>query len=297
MINLETLNEFDSVQIIKAFDASIIGLEPLSGLNHNKDSLTWCSDKNIDMLKCITGSNVIVSYTIDKEILNNSCNYILCKNPRLLFQKIIKRFFADDELEGIADTAKIHPSVVLGKNVYIGENVVIEKNCIIGNNVRIDHNSVIKKNTVIGNFVVIGSNSSIGGCGFGYERNENNDYELIPHIGNVVLHDYVEIGKNCCIDKAVLGSTVLFENVKVDNFVHIAHGVQIGKNSILTVRATIAGSTILGENVWLAPGATIMNKITIGHNVIIGLGAVVFKSIDDGFTVVGNPAREVKKMT
>lgn len=41
--------------------------------------------------------------------------------------------------------------------------------------------------------------------------------------------------------------------------------------------------------------AVVIGKITIGDNVIVGAGAIVTKSIPDYCTVVGNPARIIKK--
>lgn len=104
------------------------------------------------------------------------------------------------------------------------------------------HNTVILKDTIIEDNVVIGANNTIGGVGFGYEKDREGNFELIPHIGNVHIKRNVEIGNNTCIDRAVLGSTILEENVKVDNLVHIAHGVFVGRNSVVIANAMVAGS-------------------------------------------------------
>ncbi|MNL41568.1 UDP-3-O-acylglucosamine N-acyltransferase [compost metagenome] len=92
-----------------------------------------------------------------------------------------------------------------------------------------------------------------------------------------------------------MGSTILNENVKVDNLVHIAHGVVVGKNSLIIANAMIGGSTIIGENVWIAPSSSLINKINVSDNAVVGLGAVCLKSVSTGDVVVGNPAKSIKK--
>jgi len=151
---------------------------------------------------------------------------------------------------------------------------------------KVGKNTVIHKGTIIEHDVVIGDNCTIGGTGFGYE-----DGELIPHKGNVVIKAGAHIGNNVCIDRAVIGSTLIGENVRIDNLVHIAHGVQVGEGSMIIALAMIAGSVRIGKNVWIAPSASIIQKIKIGDNAVIGLGSVVLKDVKEGQTVYGNPAK------
>ncbi|NOS92867.1 MAG: UDP-3-O-(3-hydroxymyristoyl)glucosamine N-acyltransferase [Cyclobacteriaceae bacterium] len=261
--------------------------------NTDPHLLMWVSNKNIEKLEHINCGTIICS-----SIFKNykaGCNYIQTENPRLTFQEILTAFFLEKPTPVISSTAAIDPSVVIGKNAFIGHHVVIEKGCIIGDEVEIGHQTVLMRDTVIHNHVKIGSNCTIGGVGFGYEQNESKEYVLIPHLGNVVLKDFVEIGNNTCIDRAVLGSTILQENSKVDNLVHIAHGVIIGKNSLIIANSMIAGSTIIGDNVWVAPSASVLNKKTVGNNSVIGMGAVVIKDVKDNETIIGNPGKALVK--
>ncbi|MBK7956948.1 MAG: hypothetical protein IPK03_01830 [Bacteroidetes bacterium] len=219
--------------------------------------------------------SIICSVNTPENLWHESCNYILVTNPRQAFQKVLTAFFVKEiPTSFIAPNASIHASAKICASAFIGYNTVIEENCEIGEHVYIGHNNVICANTKIANHVKIGNNNTIGGVGFGYEKNESNAYELIPHIGNVVMEDYVEIGNNTCIDRAVLGSTRLKAHAKVDNLVHIAHGVVIGNNSLVIANAMVAGSTKVGDHVWIAPSASILNKVNIGNHVTIGMGAV-----------------------
>ena len=118
-------------------------------------------------------------------------------------------------------------------------------------------------------------------------------YELIHHIGNVILKEGVEIGNNTAIDRGVIGSTVLHKNVKVDNLVHIAHGVVIHENSMIIANTMIAGSAIIEKNTWVAPSASIINNVIVGEESVIGMGAVVIRNIENQSIAVGNPAKRL----
>jgi UDP-3-O-[3-hydroxymyristoyl] glucosamine N-acyltransferase len=262
--------------------------------NSDQHLLMWASDKNIDKLPSINCGTIICSSLFKNH--NAGCNYIITKNPRLTFQEILSSFFIEKDTPFISPSAVIDPSVFIGRNVIIGHHVVIEKGCSIGDDVQIGHNTILLRETKVDSQVKIGCNCTIGGVGFGYEINESKNYVLLPHLGNVVLKKYVEIGNNTCIDRAVLGSTILGENTKIDNLVHIAHGVVIGRNSLVIANSMIAGSTVVGDNVWIAPSASVLNKKSIGDNSVIGMGAVVIKDVNKNETIIGNPGKPMQKL-
>ena len=133
----------------------------------------------------------------------------------------------------------------------------------------------------------IGTGSVIGSDGFGYVRDETGALIKMPHMGNVVIGEYVEIGCNVCIDRAVVGSTVIGEGVKIDNLVHIAHGVKIGKHTLVVAGAVIGGSAEIGDRCFIGINASIKNKVKIGNDCIIGMGAIVLHDVPDNTTVKG----------
>lgn len=300
MIRLEEIRSFlRSGSESSGNEQQITQIRSIDDVDFAAESLGWCSDKNKENLLGLKGGNVIVSipvYTEMKEQLPK-LNLIPVEKPRSAFLKVLQEFFADKKTFGfVHPTAVIDPSVKFNPDtVYIGANVFMDKNCVLGNRVTIGANTVIHAHTEIGDDCALGSNNTIGGVGFGYEMNEENEYELMPHIGNVVLRNRVEIGNNVCIDRAVLGSTLLEENVKVDNLVHIAHGVKIGKNSLIIANAMVAGSVEIGENVWVSPSSSIRQKLQIADNSLVGLGAVVVKNVAAGSVVAGNPAKPFEK--
>lgn len=295
-------------QVIDLLDSSGSNSVPNQEITHarsitdadfDKKSLGWCSDNNAELLATLFGGVVIVSVAVYNQFHNqlNQITLIPVEKPRSAFLQVLREFFAEKPQYGfIHPSAIIDPSVIFNQDsVNIAANVVIEKSCVLGDHVSIGANTVIKSGTVIGDNCQLGSNNTIGGVGFGYELNEENEYELMPHIGNVVLKDHVEIGNNVCIDRAVMGSTLLKENVKVDNLVHIAHGVQIGKNSLIIANAMIAGSVEIGENVWISPSASVRQKLSIEDNALVGMGSVVVKNVSANSIVAGNPAKPFEK--
>jgi UDP-3-O-[3-hydroxymyristoyl] glucosamine N-acyltransferase len=290
---LDILKELEVIQFIGNENTLIDRVIQSNVDNQDINAIMWVSPKNAIQLKEIKLGTIICA-GIDIESINSNCNYIVVEQPRQAFQKTLKAFFVAKPNFTIAKSAIIHSSAVISADVFIGENVVIERGVKIGKFVQINHNTTILSDTIIGDEVIIGCNCTIGGVGFGYEKNEEGEFELIPHIGNVVLEDFVEIGNNTCIDRAVLGSTILRKNAKVDNLVHIAHGVEVGENSMVIANAMVAGSVKIGRNSWIAPSASILNQKKIGDNVTVGLAAVVVKDVADDLTVMGSPAENIK---
>lgn len=127
----------------------------------------------------------------------------------------------------------------------------------------------------------------IGKDGFGYARAEDGSLVKIPHRGNVIIEQDVEIGAFVCVDRAVVGSTVIGEGTKVDNLSHIAHGVKIGKHCLIVAGAVIGGSTVIGDRCFIGINASIKNKVKIGNDVTVGMGAIVLADVPDGLTVKG----------
>jgi len=300
MIQLKEIVQLLNTPLESYIDGrEIKNAQAISDPDFGQSSIGWCSDKNSDLLNKISEGNVIVSAELFRNYknLNNGICLIPVENPRHAFLKVLQAFFVEKPTLGeINSSAQIDSTVRMNvSKVTIAANVVIEKGCVIGNDVVIGANTVIKSDTIIDDGCKIGSNCTIGGIGFGYELNEENTYELMPHIGNVHLKENVEIGNNVCIDRAVMGSTLLSKNVKVDNLVHIAHGVQIGKNSLIIANSMIAGSVVIGDNVWVSPSASIRQKLIVENDALVGMGAVVVKNVTESSVVAGNPAKPFPK--
>ncbi len=214
---------------------------------------------------------------------------------------------------GISKHAYISESAKVGENIYAGEFAVISDNARIGNNVKIypqvfiGDNVVIGDNTTlfagvkiysdcqVGKDCIIHSGTVIGSDGFRFEpQNEGN--KKVPQIGNVIIEDDVEIGANCAIDRATLGSTILRKGVKFDNLVHIAHNVEIGENSYLAACNVVAGSTKIGKNCMFSGQVGIVGHLQIADNTIITAQSGISKSITKpGEVYMGSPAFDANK--
>ncbi|MBN1804893.1 MAG: UDP-3-O-(3-hydroxymyristoyl)glucosamine N-acyltransferase [Sedimentisphaerales bacterium] len=195
----------------------------------------------------------------------------------------------------IAEGVSIGAYVVIDDGVEIGQNSIIGRGCKIGENskigknCRLDSNVVIYHNCRLGNNIVIQANSTIGSTGFGYSFIEG-AHRLIPHNGGVIIEDFVEIGANCCIDRAKFDNTIIGAGTKIDNLVQIAHNVIIGKCCLITALCGISGSCTLGNGVVLGGQAGIKDNIEIGDGTMIGAQAGVIQNIAAGQTLFGTPA-------
>jgi UDP-3-O-[3-hydroxymyristoyl] glucosamine N-acyltransferase len=292
----EIIQRFPIIEIIGNTTRTVRNIVRATDKTFCDDDIVWISDKNAGLIASVMKGCIICSQLVSRDNFHDGCTYLIVNNPRLYFLNVVKHFFVEPEIPEISIHSIIHSSAKIGNNVTIRAGVIIERDCAIGNYTIIDSNTVVKKGTIIGDNVKIGANNTIGGEGFGYEKNELGQYEFIPHIGNVLIEDNVEIGNNTAIDRAVLGSTILRKNSKIDNLVHIAHGVEVGENTMVIANSMIAGSVSLGKNVWVAPSASVLNKLTVGDDSVIGIGAVVLKNVTAGQIVVGNPAKDLQSL-
>ena len=195
----------------------------------------------------------------------------------------------------IAKGAAIGPGVVIDDKVEIGENSVIGSGCKIGENsklgknCRLDSNVVVYHNCRIGNNVVIQANTTIGSVGFGYSFIDG-AHRLVPHNGGVVIEDFVELGANCCVDRAKFGNTIIGAGTKIDNLVHIAHNVVIGKCCLIAALVGIAGSCKLGDSVSLGGQVGVTDNIEIGEGAMVAAQSGVTHNIAAGKRLFGTPA-------
>ena len=165
---------------------------------------------------------------------------------------------------------------------------------IVGDNCRFEPNVVIYYNCRVGSNCIIGSNCAIGTTGFGYYFIDD-AHQLIPHTGGVVIEDFVEIGGNCCIDRAKFGNTIIGAGTKMDNLVHIAHNVVIGKCCLLAGCVAIAGSTTVGNGVVMAGQVGVKDHVSIGDGTQVGAQSGVATDIASGQRVLGTPAIDAKE--
>ncbi|HIE59262.1 MAG TPA: UDP-3-O-(3-hydroxymyristoyl)glucosamine N-acyltransferase [Persephonella sp.] len=289
-------------EIAKIFNLKVenlkedIEITSVSSLNNAKEgSITFIAEKKHIKEALNTKASAIITFEYIKGL---NIPQLISENPKNIFYKLIDILYKEeDKISFISKTAVLGQNVKIGKNVYIGDYVVIEDNVKIGNNTKIypftyigkntkiGENSVIYprvsiyKDTTIGKNVIIHSGAVIASDGFGYYREEG-QHKKIKHIGKVIIEDNVEIGANTTIDRAMLDETIIKEGTKIDNLVMIAHNVVVGKNTILVSQVGIAGSCKIGNNCILAGQVGIADHINIADNVIITAKSGVGKNIE-----------------
>ena len=266
----------------------------------NKNSVSFFNNsKYLDLLKNTKAALVI----LNKEscaLHSGAC--IVVDNPYLYFAKISRLLNPIKILKKeIHKSAIIHSTCKLGKDIYIGPNVIIEENVfiadgvtvhagviiesdnVIGGHSTIHPNVVIKTNTIIGKNCTLYAGAVIGSDGFGYAK-DNDKWLAIPQIGKVVLGDNVDIGSNSTIDRGALDDTIISSGVKIDNLVQIGHNCIIGENTIIAGCVGIAGSAKIGKNCAIGGAAMILGHLSITDNVTISPGSMITRSIKNSGT-------------
>ena len=200
--------------------------------------------------------------------------------------------------EGVAvpDDAYIGAFAYIGRNVRLGAGVQIYPNVYIGENVTIGEGTIlyagvkIYANCQIGKQCILHAGVVVGSDGFGFEPDAQGVNQKIPQIGNVIIEDDVEIGANTTIDRAMMGSTIVRKNAKIDNLVQIAHNVEVGESTFLCAQVGIAGSTKVGKHCILTGQVGAAGHIEIADNCIFGAQSGIAGSIRKPGMYMGSPA-------
>ena len=245
----------------------------------------------------------------------SSANKVLIRVPnvRVAVARLLPLFFPPEQsLPGIhtsaiiAASAQIDPTAHIGPNCVVGARVRIGArsvlmggnhiggDCQIGDDVCLFPNVVIYAKCQVGHRVSIHAGTVIGSDGYGYVFDEGRHCKVLQ-IGNVIIHDDVEIGANTAIDRGALGATVIGQGTKIDNLVHIAHNVVMGRHCLVMGQVGFAGSTHLGDYCVIASQSGIAGHLKIGHQATVGAKSGVMRDIPDKGTVLGMPAAPDKQ--
>jgi UDP-3-O-[3-hydroxymyristoyl] glucosamine N-acyltransferase len=257
------------------------------------------------------------------ETLPARVNVLIVREPYRAFVEVARALFPDSlrpsslfEGSGVAPGAHhpsihVHPSArlesgvtvdpgaVIGAGAEIGSGTVIGAGAAIGVKVRIGRDCAIGPNAtimhaLIGDRVIIHPGCAIGQDGFGFVRGPRGAHK-VPQVGRVIIQDDVEIGANCTIDRGAIRDTVIGEGSKIDNMVHIAHNVSIGRHCLLAGQVGISGSSTVEDGVMMGGQVGVADHLTVGAGAMLGAKTGLMNDAPPGARWAGYPARSAKQ--
>src|SRR5262245_46362751 len=237
------------------------------------------------------------------------CAILRSDDPYSTFARALKLFAQTtppprgvDKLSSIALDAAIGQSVSIGAFVTIGAaasigartiiypNVVIGPGAVVGADCVIHSHVSLRERVILGQRVILHDGVVIGSDGFGFVRQADGSHLKIPQHAAVVIEDDVEIGANAAIDRPPLGETRIKAGTKIDNLVHIAHGVSIGRRVVIAAQSGVAGSTVIEDDVMMAGQSGVIDHVRVGAGAKVGAKSAVLSAVDRGEFVSGHPA-------
>jgi UDP-3-O-[3-hydroxymyristoyl] glucosamine N-acyltransferase len=272
-------------------------------------AVAFFSDAKLKDAAAATQAGACFVRSEHQHLLAPGCAALLTAQPQASWAAAVARLYAprrhdpltaaihpDCELE---DGVQLSPGVAIGQGARIGRGTRLAPGAVIGPGVAIGRDCVVGANAVIG-FAIIGdrvnihAGAVIGEAGFGAAPGPKGIVDL-PQLGRVVIQDNVTIGANSCVDRGAFSDTTIGEHTKIDNLVHVAHNVRLGRNCVLAAYTGISGSTTVGDGVRFGGKAGVADHLTIGAGASIGASASVFKDVPAGETWTGFPARPLKR--
>ena len=264
--------------------------------------------KYLNQLSTTNASAVIVGRDVTQPA-PRGCATLRCANPYAAFARALSFFTRGappaqgiDRQAAIAGDAAIAPDVSIGPFVAVGAgasigarttvypNVTIGAGASIGEDCVIHAQCAIHDRVTIGNRVILQSGVVVGSDGFGFATDADGTHVKIPQHADVVIEDDVEIGANAAIDRPAIGETRIGAGTKIDNLVHVAHGVAIGKRVLMAAQVGIAGSAVIEDDVMMAGQSGIIGHIRVGRGAKVGAKSAVLQPVAAGDFVTGHPA-------
>ena len=253
-----------------------VDIQRVAGIEHaGPGDITFVANPKYQSRLATTRASAVI---VDEKSPAAPCAMLRAGNPYAAFARAAGLLSAEFEpVAGIHPLASVAASAKIGENASIAAFVSIEDDVTIGRDV------------VIGPHVSIGRGATVGD-GYGFAKREDGTYEKIPQHGVVVIEDDVEIGANSTIDRPAVGETRVCAGAKIDNLVQVAHGVRVGRNTMLCAQVGIAGSTVVGDDVTLAGQVGVAGHLEIGDRVVATAQTGISNSVDPGTLVSGYPA-------
>ncbi len=258
---------------------------------------------------------VVAEDVAPRSIANDPRPVIVVRNAEVAMVVALELFRTPEPVpdEGVHPTAFVHRDAQLGARVRLGPHVSVDRGARIAEDVvlhagvrvyadaAIGAGSVLHANVVVrhgctlGRRVILHQGVAIGADGFGYRPDPAGRGLLkLPHVGNVVLEDDVEIGANSCVDRGKFGSTTIGAGTKIDNLCQIAHNCRIGRGVVIAGCTGLGGSVTIGDGAQIGGAVGLSDHVTIGPGARVGGGSIVYQDVPAGATWLGTPAGDAR---
>jgi UDP-3-O-[3-hydroxymyristoyl] glucosamine N-acyltransferase len=275
-----------------------------------KGSITFLANPKYENYLYTTSASIVLvnkKFTPQKPV---NSTLIRVEDPYKAFASLLE-FYQSSTTgpTGIDQLSSIDKTASIGENVYIGTFTVISKNARIGNHVKIYPQVFVGENVVVDDYTVIHpgvrlyhdtkigkncvihSGAVLGSDGFGFAPQTDEEHKKVPHVGNVVVEDFVEIGSNTTIDRATMGSTIIRKGAKLDNLIQIAHNCEIGERTFMAGQSGVSGSSKIGKNCLIGGQVGFAGHLIVADEVKVGAQSGIQSSVKEkGAVIQGSPA-------
>lgn len=282
-LRLQTIAELIGAELIGDPDFLALGLNEIHMVEEGDITFTdhpKYFKKSLQSAASVVLINAIPEDSMGKQLL-------LHPDPFSALNKLI--LFCKPDL--LKPSKNISESAIIGKNVHLGENVHIGDNVVIGDNTVIHPNVVIYRDVIIGNDCTIHAGTIIGADAFYFKR-RTESYDKFLTCGRVVIGDRVELGALCTIDRGVTGDTLIGNDCKFDNQIHIGHDTFIGERVLMAAQCAVAGVCTIEDDVILWGQIGVTKEITIGKGAQVLAKSGVIENLKPGKRYLGNPTSE-----
>ena len=305
-LSVTALAALTGAEVVRGGDAVIKAVAPLS--QADRGAIAFLGDRRHAAALTDTGAGaVFVTHDMARKAPEGAA-ILTTRFPQAAWAAVAARLHPPIELD---ETPGVHPEaemeedvrlgagVVIGARARVGRGTVIGPNTVIGPGVAIGRGSRVGANVsvgyaLIGDRVRIASGAVIGEAGFGAAGSARGPVD-IPQLGRVIVQDDVSVGANSCIDRGAYDDTVIGEGTKIDNLVHIAHNVTIGRFCLIAAQVGVSGSVTIGDGVMFGGKAGVGDHQTIGAGARIAGAAAVLSDVPPGETWSGYPARPLRR--